>query len=130
LNDDDVLEAARTIRSFLADLPGLDDPGMIDATLAVAVAQGDAPAADAELRRLHATRRWAKEFNRRGVPPELVGEQTRSGASPLPGHGEIVAAPRFRCPENDYVWYRRTSGPVTRCPTHGLRVVPDPVTTS
>jgi hypothetical protein len=128
VNDDDILEAARTIRSVLAEMPELDDPAEIDAALAAAVSGLDAEAARAELWRRPATRRWAKGFMRLGLPPDLVVEQTRSGSAPPPGHGGIPAAPRFRCPRNDYVWYRRTSvAKVPLCPSHGVRVVPDPV---
>lgn len=128
MDDDAILEAARTIRSVLAEMPGVDDPAAIDAALAAAVSERDAQAARAELWRQPVTRRWAKEFGRLGLPPELVVEQTRGGAAPPPGHGGIVAAPRFRCPQGDYVWYRRTAvASVPLCPSHGVRVVPDPV---
>ncbi|MEK6438966.1 hypothetical protein [Pseudonocardia sp. T1-2H] len=126
MDDDDILEAARTIRSVLAEMPGIDDPAAIDAALAAAVSEHDVQAARAELWRRPVMRRWAKEFVRLGVPPELVLEQTRSGAAPPPGHGGIVAAPRFRCPQGDYVWYRRTAvHAVPLCPSHRVRVVPD-----
>ena len=128
MDDDAILEAARTIRSVLAEMPGVDDPAAIDAALAAAVSECDVQAARAELWREPVTRRWAKEFGRLGLPPELVVEQTRGGAAPPPGRGGIVAAPRFRCPQGDYVWYRRTAAAsVPLCPSHGVRVVPDPV---
>jgi hypothetical protein len=129
MNDDDILEAARTIRSVLGELAGVDVPELVDTALAAALAEHDVEAARTELWREPATRRWTKEFVRLGGPPELVSEQhVRGGDAAPPGYGEIVAAPRFRCPQGDYVWYRRTSASaLARCPTHGLRVVPDPV---
>jgi hypothetical protein len=125
MDDEDILEAARTIRSVLPDMPGVDNPIAIDAALASALLKRDVDAARAELWRQRVTRRWSTEFVRLGLPPELVVEQTRSGAAPPPGHGGVVAAPRFRCPQGDYVWYRRTAvQPLPICPTHGVRVVP------
>jgi hypothetical protein len=122
--DEDILEVARSIRPYLSELA--DDPEAVDRELAAALANSDAGRARTELRRHRATRRWTADFLRHGVPSDLVPPAVRSGAAP-PGRGEVVRAPRFRCPSNDYVvWYRRTAGsPIPVCPTHNVRLVPD-----
>lgn len=119
-----VLEAARAIRAYLREL--VADPDAADRELAAALAEADAVRARAELRSRPKTRRWTADFLRLGVPADLVPSTVRSGAAP-PGHGEVVRAPRFRCPQgNDYVWYRRTaSSPIPLCPTHDVRLAPD-----
>jgi hypothetical protein len=118
-----LLEAARSIRPYLRELA--DDPDAVDRELAAALAESDARRARAELRRQRATRRWTTDFLRHGFPAELVPPAVRSGAAP-PGHGEVVRAPRFRCPSGDYVWYRRTAASaIPVCPTHDARLVPD-----
>jgi hypothetical protein len=119
-----VLEVARAIRPYLREL--VADPDAADRELAAALADTDAVRARAELHSRPKTRRWTADFLQHGAPPDLVPPTVRSGAAP-PGHGEVVRAPRFRCPEgNDYVWYRRTaSSPIPLCPTHNVRLAPD-----
>ena len=131
MDDEDILEAGRTIRSCLTELAELPDPAAFDAAIAAALAAHDVEALRTLLWQAPSTRRWTKEFLRLGAPPELVAGPTRSGSAPPPGHGGIVAAPRFRCPQGDYVWFRRSAGvPVATCPSHHVRLVLDPPSTS
>jgi hypothetical protein len=44
--------------------------------------------------------------------------------SPLGGIEQPLAAAKYRCPRNDYVWYRLGVGvPIPHCPTHGCILV-------
>jgi hypothetical protein len=133
VSDEQVLEAARAIRPFLAELVG-SDADRVDRELAALLARShDDEDGDVErlilgcLMRSPATHDWAARF---------LTDQGRDGAggrqrgySPVGGDGEPVAAPRFACPEGDTVWYRHSVGqqpPI--CTTHGLALQPDPGT--
>ncbi|NEZ55825.1 hypothetical protein [Adonisia turfae] len=52
--------------------------------------------------------------------------RTRGGEfSPLPGLPNIDA-PRYVCPENDYIWHHIDgSDPIPNCPTHNCALVRD-----
>ncbi len=123
--NEDVLEAARTIRPLLADL--LEDEQQaqaLDAQLARLLEQARAgePVANRILDLLSketATREWLRRFLKG------EGQLTGKGFEPLPGPAAPVPAPKFVCPQGDYVWHRHSVGqPVPRCPTHNLPLVP------
>jgi hypothetical protein len=122
-----VLEAGRSIRPFLRDLVSEDEARDVDArpaaVLLAADAQNSGGAGVLDVLMAHpATATWTHEFIRTGAPP---AESTRSDTA-LPGLGSVVAAPRFRCPRNDYVWRRRVARlPIPLCPTHHVRLIPD-----
>ncbi|MGW7414896.1 hypothetical protein [Streptomyces sp. NPDC054863] len=133
-----MLEAGRTIRLLLgSELLPYDGPvaRALDAALASALAAAGADKEDAGIREKAAwkvravlashpaTAAWTAQFVRHG--PGSPGEVTRSHGPG--GVGELVAAPRFACPEGDCVWYRRAASQLPpRCPTHQLRLRPAP----
>lgn len=113
-----VLDCARTIRPFLPELLPAEEAATLDQQLAILLAQakaGDivvAPILEA-LKRHVSTRSWAAEF----LSPEPVSKGP--GDTQLPGRMSALSAPRYECPEGDYVWYQRSVGsPVQPCPTH------------
>ena len=113
-----VLECARTIRSFLPELLPVDRVESMDRQLASLLAQakaGETVGASIleELKSHPATRDWAAEF----LSPQIMTKGP--GDSQLPGRIDTIAAPRYVCPEGDYVWYRRSVGmAIPSCPTH------------
>jgi hypothetical protein len=126
LDSSALLEAGRSIRPFLDEL-GLSE---LDAGLAAALVEPDPDAAAEQVLALLMAHRpaaeWLVGFSAYGVPPQLAETPVR-GYAALPGHGDVVRAPRFCCPvAGDYVWYRRSAGqPIRSCPTHSVRLVPD-----
>lgn len=116
-----ILEGARSIRPFLPELLG-DDAGPVDHQVAKLLAQAKAGQETHEqilelLKSYPETRTWMAEF---------LGE-TRSvkGFEELPGQGQAISASKYRCPEDDYTWFRRVVGEtVPKCPTHGVLLIP------
>ncbi|GAA2332316.1 hypothetical protein [Dactylosporangium salmoneum] len=127
--DEDLIEVARTVRSYLSQL-GLSRPDAadLDRALGEALARAGGPddrAAEimALLERDERVRGWAADFLRGGGPPDVVDSDR--GAPVLAGRGEWVARRRFACPEGDYVWWQRTVGQRTpSCPTHAVALIP------
>jgi hypothetical protein len=125
-----VLEAGRAIRPFIGEV--IAEPGQtaaLDQALAAALALDDGQTAAAEVLKLLTASRpaaeWLVDFLELGVPPALAPAPETRGPT-LPGTGDILPSRRFRCPANDYTWYRRTAGqPIPFCPTHNRRLVPD-----
>lgn len=125
----DVIEAARAIRPFLSELL-LDDEAAqgVDEALGRLLGRGANDRRDeiaALLVRHPATRNWAAAFLEHGRPPglDLAVERSASYAA-LPGLALVGTAPRFACPEDDYVWWQRAVGLAPpRCPTHDLELV-------
>ncbi|MGX7671261.1 hypothetical protein [Plantactinospora sp. DSM 117369] len=129
--DEDVLDVARTIRPYLEQLVGADAPEY-DRRIAelLGSAQGGRDADDELMSllsgsaELHA---WAAqvladEWHR---PPDLqpVSERTYD-ALPTP-EPTTVSARKFRCPQGDYVWWRRfVDRDPPRCPSHDTALVP------
>jgi hypothetical protein len=132
----DILEAARAIRPYLADLlgpEGQDTAEAIDRDLAaglVRAREGEDAEEDvaAVLADHPVTRNWAARFLELGYPPSLAPLSERAigtGYAPPPGSG-VVSAARFSCPEGDYVWFQRTVGTTPpACPTHSVALVPE-----
>lgn len=119
------LDAGRAIRAYLGDLLAADEARALEDALVPALMGEDADAVLALITRDQATAAWTLAFIRDGEPP---GGSTRGpGYAPLAGHGSVIAAPRFRCPQGDFLWYRRrASVRVPLCPTHGVPLAPDP----
>jgi hypothetical protein len=126
--DDGVVEAARAIRPYLDDLIGPRAAASLDRQLADQLAS---PAASAEqvrrLRKLldaHADTRWflteALIDRPHFRPPYQQPHYLRRTGGPL-GDPAPVDAPRYACPQGDYVWYRPDVGSaIPRCPTHHI----------
>lgn len=116
LQSDKILEGARLIRSYLPELLGDQAPAVdrdIAALLALAQ-QGET--VDEPLLTLlkdhEATYLWMGEY--------LSTQQVAKGFEPLPGRSGAIAAPKYTCPQGDYVWYQRSAGqPIPHCPSHG-----------
>ena len=121
--DEGLLEAARTIRPYLAELVGAEAPRFdveIAGLLDVAQSGQDVTSS---LRSLlgsnETTAEWVAEVleDPLGRPPDFQPLGTR-GYTPLLGPGGPVHAGKYACPGGDYVWYRPSAGvPVPRCPT-------------
>lgn len=115
-----ILEAARQIRPELPNLLHSDQITDFDQKLAQLLAQAKlGKATDSEILTLlksnDRTYDWIVNF--------LSVERVSKGPS-LPGHPGSVSAPKYVCPEGDYVWFRRTNdSPIPRCPTHGNLVL-------
>ncbi len=131
-DDEPLLELARAIRPYLPDLVG-DQAAAMDRDLArlLEEAGGSTAAPAGILDRLGAhtaTRKWGAKFLETGLPPDVASLfEARRGDSyeELPGLGGVVRAPKYACPQGDFVWYRRSQGQVPpRCPTHGIDLVP------
>jgi hypothetical protein len=117
-----VLEGARSIRPHLPALLG-DRAPQVDARVADLLAQAkDGQTVDKEILALlkheQSTYYWIAEY--------LSSDSVTKGFAPLPGKSGPITAPKFVCPEGDYVWYQRSAGtPVPDCPTHG-KLIPAP----
>ncbi|BDH05551.1 hypothetical protein [Streptomyces seoulensis] len=138
-----VLEAARSIRPYLAELVGPVAAPPLDARLADALAgmPRDPVAASEAVERLRealfadpATRSFTEallEDSPRFRPVYVrPSKGSRGGDGPPPSAaGDVgpIEAERFDCPQgNDYTWYREQVGsPVPECPTHSVPVEPE-----
>jgi hypothetical protein len=127
-SEDQVLEGARLLRGVLPELYGSpEDWESIDDELSEVLNGADVEAAArvlaiVELRPETAAWWLARQ---RSIDQPGAGSEERRGITYPPSRGEVVAAPRFACPQGDTVWYRRsTSVPVPNCRTHGLRLTP------
>ena len=122
--DEDIIDAARTIRPYLPELVG-NEADAYDREIAGLIAEAQAGHdVDGELlavlSRSQATHTWAARVleNDRHLPPDIQRIADRS-YEPLAGVGEPVAAERYLCPRGDYVRYRISiSDPAPVCPTH------------
>lgn len=119
---EDVFEAARTIRPLLPELLG-PDAAVWDAELAGFLSRATSGEKVDNLildllRKDERTRNWTREF----LKPNS-GQDLRVYA-PWPGSSNPIKPLQYRCPENDFVWYRRDAGSeIPSCPTHGLALV-------
>ena len=125
-NDETILELARAVRPYLSELVEEPRAAALDAEfaelLAEAPARGDVDERVLDLLgQSPALGDWAAAFLERGAPPEVAYLEERSRLQGLAGEGEVVRAPRYACPEGDFVFYRRSVGQaVPECPTHHL----------
>lgn len=112
---EDVLEGARSIRPYLPELLGADFE-QVDQQLADLLEQAKAgQQVDRQLLEIlksrPKTRNWTAEF--------LSSEQVSKGYQCPPGRAGAVSAPKYICPEGDYIWYQRSAGTsAPACPTH------------
>jgi hypothetical protein len=113
---EDVLEGARCIRPYLADLLGTAatecDRQLADLLAQAQQGQSVDPQILTLLKKNPKTLQWLKEF--------LATRATAKGYEQLPGSSGAISAQKYVCPLGDYVWYQRATGiPVPTCPTHG-----------
>jgi hypothetical protein len=125
----EMAEIARAVRWYLPGLVG-DEARDFDCQLAALLAAAELGAdVDDQLNevflrsaRLH---EWAAlSLGDPGLTPPPLQSRTDRSYAALPGSGQPVAMEQYRCPSNDFVWYRVyvEDGP-PRCPTHGQVLV-------
>lgn len=121
----DVLEGARTILPYLAELLEASQAAEINKKLIELLAQSQiGKKVDYRILELlashEATRTWMAAFLELDLPPEVDRFY-----SPAPGSmGPVSCLSEFVCPQGDYVWSRRSIGePIPQCPTHQLDLV-------
>jgi len=125
---DDILDAARQIRSELPELLSAETAAAVDRQLAdcLARANGGEPVHGEILALLQSdpeTEDWLLET----TAPQRIpkGGATRSGYQGLPGSIGAIGAQKYICPQgNDYTRFLRSAGNVPTCPTHGCALVP------
>lgn len=121
----DILDAARSIRPYLSELVGEPAATTLDQRLADLLTQPDAdlPIDNRILELLaaqDATRDWLAGFLQDKQQPDALRTW-----KPLPGNLSLVSAPKFVCPEGDYVWHRpRVGVEPPLCPTHQIPLKP------
>jgi hypothetical protein len=126
-----VLEAARAVRPYLAELVGpaaADLDVDIAALLNADLARGDAldnlyELLNADLATsafLRAVLRDAPDYR-----PPAVQPSTLRGYQPLPGNADVVMhLGKYVCGRGDWTWYRlSSSAEVPPCPTHGAGLI-------
>jgi hypothetical protein len=119
--DEEILEAARTIRVFLPDLLDAETAQTCDRQLSDLLNSNDeagevAPQILEVLTAHDEIKVWLANF-----PGEV-----QKGMSPLAGEGSPISADKFVCPiGNDCTWKQRTSAQQPPlCPTHQVPLVP------
>jgi hypothetical protein len=123
-SEDNLREAARSIRPHLRNLVGDRDSTALDVKLAEILQQAEqgtdvGSAVQQLLTQRDETRAWLQLFLETGTIPS-----TTRGFSPLPGTSHPHPGTKFVCPDGDYVWYRPFVGvPVPECPTHRKQLV-------
>ncbi|GAA1261301.1 hypothetical protein GCM10009665_58830 [Kitasatospora nipponensis] len=133
--DEAILDALRTIRGYLPNLVGAAEAAEIDRELADLLARPPLDTATVVarglevLQRHNATLEWAATYLDSGYPPDIRALiEQRERYAGLPGQGDPPpAARRYRCPNGDYVRWRRGAEVLRPCPTHHLPLVPEPV---
>lgn len=132
---DPIVEVARTIRPFLAELVGPQEAPELDERIAGVL--NDEPGGDAasKLRFLLEGTEATSAFTAEVLgdapdfrPPRFQVLTYRDpGSQPPPGNPQPVYAGKFACPRGDYVWFRPSVGtPIPACPTHHLALVRQP----
>ena len=118
---ENVLEGARSIRPYLAELLGMNAE-QVDQQLADLLARAETgQEVDKQILELlksdEETYYWIAEFL--SEPPESKGFQQ------LPGQGRTQQTQKYICPiGNDYTYYRRSGESIKICPTHNVALIP------
>ena len=128
--DSGLVEAARCVRPYLAELLGAKEAADVDAELVqVLCTESNGERAEQRLLSIFRQHEATVEFLERvssDAPyfrPPLVLAQKRN-YRPLEGDMSPVGADKFGCPQSDYVWYRPEVGtPPPRCPTHASQLI-------
>lgn len=123
-DSDNILEAARAIRPYLADLLGVDAEA-IDRQVAKLLS--DAKSGQQVnnqilelLSSFNPTREWMAEFLKDNLPPQVTSSY-RSYYRRPPGDPNPPQTVRYVCPEGDFIVYGEPVPPT--CPTHGLLLI-------
>jgi len=126
--DEDLLEVARVIRSYLPDLVGSEAESYDQRIAGLLAAARSGRNVDQELtivlQQSSEVHEWAAQVLQDDLhrPPDLQ-PVFELGFEPLPGAGGPVQAAKYCCPEDDFVWWRRSVGQaVPSCPNHGALV--------
>jgi hypothetical protein len=126
--DEDLLEVARLIRSYLPDLVGSEARSYDQRIAGLLAAARSGQNVDEELaavlQQSSVMHTWAAQVLQDELhrPPDLQ-PAFELGFEPLPGAAGPVQAAKYCCPEHDFVWWRRSAGQaVPACPTHGALV--------
>lgn len=126
--DEDLLEVARVIRSYLPDLLGSGARSCDQRIAGLLAAARSGQNVDEDLatalQQSPAVHVWAAQVlqDERHRPPDLQ-PAFELGFEPLPGAGGPVQAAKYCCPHDDFVWWRRSAGQaVPSCPTHGALI--------
>jgi hypothetical protein len=120
----DLLDGARSIRPFLANLLGADADN-VDRALADLLVQARAGQhVEKQIADLLAiresTRAWMSGYLARRKAGIRFG-----GYEAPPGDPSPIAALLYTCPEDDYIWPRRAAGQqIPHCPTHHILLIP------
>lgn len=130
--DEILLDTARMVRGYLADLVDEDQARDLDRQIAgLLAAANNGEDVTEPLNHLLASvdiiQAWADDVRRdpQHRPPELQPGRGRGGYSPPAGAGEPIIAQIYACPYRDFRWFRREVGQrVEPCPTHGAVLVP------
>lgn len=122
---EEIFEAARSIRPYLAQLLNPEAAQTMDEQLSELLAQIQQEPTTVSQRILKLlssqenTREWIKKFLQDKVLPEIEKSyQPTLSPNPTPVSGLI----KYACPINgDYVWYQRQVGePIPNCSTHKI----------
>jgi hypothetical protein len=125
-----ILEAARSIRPELTQLLGPEEAEKVDRELVELLAEANAGRIDDSDKRVlcllgqhDSTLEWVSEYLRARSPKGDEKVQGTRGYAALPGEMTPIARVQYRCPQNDYVWRRRTVGAaIPVCPTHQAKL--------
>lgn len=120
---EEILEAARSIRPYLAQLLNPEEAQTMDEQLAELLAQVPEESTNVSeqiiklLSSQETTREWVKKFLEDKLLPEIE-KAYQPTLSPHPS-SPISGLVKYACPYGDYVWYQRQVGePIPICPTH------------
>jgi hypothetical protein len=133
--DESLLDAARMARSHLPELLAGDAEAQRHLDKRIAGLLHRANRGTDVTDELHAAighhrivQAWVADVRRdpHRRPPDLrPGHRSGVTYSPVPGDVQPPDAPRYACPEGDYLWFRRHVGQqIPLCPTHRLPLVP------
>ena len=119
---EEILEAARSIQPYLAQLLNPEEAPKIDKQLAELLAQvpQESTSVSQQIIKLlssqETTREWVKKFLEDKLIPGIE-KAYQPTLSPYPS--PISGLVKYACPYGDYVWYQRQVGePIPICPTH------------
>jgi hypothetical protein len=126
--DEEVLEAARAVRPYLADLLGQPDAEQIDGAIGDLLRRSASANVDRQLLELFDSRAdlrdWVAVFWEYGLPPDFAVYRERS--LPPPGDPAPLPVPeRFVCPvDGNYVRFVRAAfEDAGTCPDHHVSLV-------
>lgn len=121
--NDQVLEAARSLRPILSRLLDAEVAQQVDQQLAALLNHPDLDEASQAdgiqeiLDSYPATKTWLDDFlsDNSAIPKNYSG---------LPGDPTLTPATKYVCPiGNDYTWYQEDNRPIPLCPTHLVSLV-------